>query len=142
MLQANSNGFRLDGKLAVVTGGGSGIGLAVAHTFSQHGSRVRVLDINWQSAETVAQEIVAAGGDAKAYLCDVAQQENVTAVLNGIFQEAPIDILVNNAGISHVGNLESTSEHDLDKLFCVNVKGMYNCMYAAISHMKANGGGV
>jgi len=138
----NSNGFRLDGKLAIVTGGGSGIGRAIAQIFSRHGASVRVLDINHEAAEAVAQEIAATGGNAKAYLCDVAQQENVKAVLGKIVQNARIDILVNNAGISHVGNLESTTQHDFDKLFCVNVKGMYNCMYAIVGHMKANGGGV
>lgn len=142
MLTANSNGFRLDGKIAVITGGGSGIGLAVAHSFSRHGACVRVLDVNQNAAEAVAQEIVAGGGNAKSYFCDVAQQEKVKGVLNKIFQEDRIDILVNNAGISHVGDLESTSEDDFDKLFCVNVKGMYNCMYATIAHMKTNGGGV
>jgi 2-keto-3-deoxy-L-fuconate dehydrogenase len=141
-LKANSNGFRLDGKTAVVTGGGSGIGRAVAEIFSRHGACVRILDMNLEAAETVAQEIVAAGGKAKAYLCDVAQQENVKAVLNTIFQDGRIDILVNNAGISHVGNLEGTSEQDFDKLFRINVKGMYNCMYATVAHMKTNGGGV
>jgi 2-keto-3-deoxy-L-fuconate dehydrogenase len=141
-LKANSNGFRLDGKTAVVTGGGSGIGRAVAEIFSRHGACVRILDMNLEAAETVAQEIVAAGGKAKAYLCDVAQQENVKAVLNTIFQDGRLDILVNNAGISHVGNLEGTSEQDFDKLFRINVKGMYNCMYATVAHMKTNGGGV
>jgi 2-keto-3-deoxy-L-fuconate dehydrogenase len=103
---------------------------------------VRVLDSNQDAAETVVQEIAAAGGNATAYVCDVSQQEDVQAVLNEIVQNARIDILVNNAGISHVGNLENTLERDFDKLFAVNVKGMYNCMYATVAHMKANGGGV
>jgi 2-keto-3-deoxy-L-fuconate dehydrogenase len=138
----NSNSFRLGGKLAVVTGGGSGIGRAIAQIFSRHGASVSVLDSNQEAAETVAQEIAASGGNAKAYVCDVSQQEDVQAVLNEIVQNARIDILVNNAGISHVGNLENTLERDFDKLFAVNVKGMYNCMYATVAHMKANGGGV
>jgi 2-keto-3-deoxy-L-fuconate dehydrogenase len=141
-LKADSSSFRLDGKSVLVTGGGSGIGRAVAEIFSRHGACVRILDMNQEAAETVAQEIVSAGGNAKAYLCDVAQQENVKAVLNTIFQDGRIDILVNNAGISHVGNLEGTSEQDFDKLFSVNVKGMYNCMYATVAHMKTNAGGV
>ena len=72
----------------------------------------------------------------------MSRQDNVKAVFNSIFQEGPIHVLVNNAGISHVGNLEGTSEHDFDNIFCVNVKGMYNCMYALIAHMKDHGGGI
>jgi NAD(P)-dependent dehydrogenase (short-subunit alcohol dehydrogenase family) len=128
--------------MAVVTGGGSGIGRAVAENFASHGACVRVLDIDEAAATAVTDSIVAAGGNAKAYVCDVAQQDDVDKVFQKIFDQGHIDILVNNAGISHVGNLEGTSEHDFDKIFCVNVKGMYNCMHASISHMKSNGGGV
>ena len=141
-LKGNSNSFSLKGKLAVVTGGASGIGRAVAQRFASNGACVRVLDIDEEAAQMVAGEIVAAGGNAKAYGCDVSQQDNVKAVLARIFQEGRTHILVNNAGISHVGSLEGTSEEDFDKLFRVNVKGMYNCMYATVVHMKANGGGI
>jgi 2-keto-3-deoxy-L-fuconate dehydrogenase len=125
-----------------VTGGASGIGRAVAQRFASSGACVRVLDIDESAAQTLAREIVAAGGNAKAYGCDVSQQDNVKAVFNQIFQDGHMHVLVNNAGISHIGNLESTSERDFDKIFCVNVKGMYNCMNATVSHMKANGGGI
>jgi 2-keto-3-deoxy-L-fuconate dehydrogenase len=101
-----------------------------------------VLDIDEEAAKIVAGQIVSSGGNARAYSCDVSQQERVQEVFNKVFQEERVHILVNNAGISHVGNLEGTSEHDFDKIFCVNVKGMYNCMYASVGHMKANGGGV
>ena len=141
-LKGNSNTFRLDGKLAVVTGGASGIGRAVAQRFASSGACVRVLDIDENAAQTVVDEIAAAGGDAKAYRCDVSQRDNVEVVFNKISEEGHLYILVNNAGISHVGNLEGTSEQEFDKVFCVNVKGMYNCMYASVAHMKANGGGI
>ena len=101
-----------------------------------------MLDIDEDAAKTVASEIVSSGGTAKAYRCDVSRQDDVEAVFSVISQEAHIDILVNNAGISHVGNLEGTSEQEFDKVFCVNVKGMYNCMHASVVHMKANGGGI
>ena len=141
-LKGNSNTFRLDGKLAVVTGGASGIGRAVAQRFASSGACVRVLDIDEDAAQVVVDEIAAAGGNAKAYSCDVSQRDNVETVFNKISEEGHIYILVNNAGISHVGNLEGTSEQEFDKVFCVNVKGMYNCMYASVAHMKANGGGI
>jgi 2-keto-3-deoxy-L-fuconate dehydrogenase len=141
-LKGNSHSFRLDGKLAVITGGASGIGRAVAQRFAGSGACVRVLDVDEDAAQVVANEIVSGGGNAKAYGCDVSQQQSVNSTFNKIFQEGHVHILVNNAGISHVGNLESTSEHDFDKIFCVNVKGMYNCMYASVAHMKENGGGI
>jgi 2-keto-3-deoxy-L-fuconate dehydrogenase len=142
VLKGNSNTFRLDGKLAVVTGGASGIGRAVAQRFASSGACVRVLDIDENAAQTVVDEIGAAGGNAKAYSCDVSQRDNVEVVFNKISEETDIHILVNNAGISHVGSLEATSEEEFDKVFSVNVKGMYNCMYASVAYMKANGGGI
>jgi 2-keto-3-deoxy-L-fuconate dehydrogenase len=141
-LKGNSNTFRLDGKLALVTGGASGIGRAVAQRFASCGACVRVLDIDEDAAQVVVDEITAAGGNAKAYSCDVSQRDNVETVFNKISEEGNIYILVNNAGISHVGNLEGTPEQEFDKVFCVNVKGMYNCMYASVARMKANGGGI
>jgi len=141
-LKANSNSFRLDGKLAVVTGAGSGIGRAVALRFANSGACVCVLDIDEKAAQNVASDISAAGGDAKAHACDVSRQLLVNATFAAIAKENPIDILVNNAGISHVGNLEGASEEEFDKVFSVNVKGIYNCMLAAVPHMKANGGGI
>jgi 2-keto-3-deoxy-L-fuconate dehydrogenase len=141
-LKGNSHSFRLDGKLAVVTGGASGIGRAVAQRFAGNGACVRVLDIDESSARKVASEIASSGGNAKAYGCDVAQYDSVESAFKEVFREGQVHILVNNAGISHVGNLEDTRESDFDKVFCVNVKGMYNCMHASLAHMKANGGGI
>jgi NAD(P)-dependent dehydrogenase (short-subunit alcohol dehydrogenase family) len=101
-----------------------------------------VLDIDEDAARKVASEIASSGGNAKAYRCDVSQRDSVRSAFNEVFQEGRVHILVNNAGISHVGNLEGTSEADFDRVFSVNVKGMYNCMQACAAHMKANGGGI
>jgi 2-keto-3-deoxy-L-fuconate dehydrogenase len=126
----------------VVTGGGSGIGRAVAQRFANSGAFVRVLDIDQDAAKTVASEIVSSGGNATAYSCDVSQHDSVKAAFRKVFQEGRVHILVNNAGISHVGKLESTLEPDFDRVFSVNVKGIYMCMHASVAHMKANGGGI
>ena len=141
-MTGNSHSFRLDGKLAVITGAASGIGRAVALRFATSGACVRLLDIDQSAAQTVASEILAAGGNAKAYGCDVSQKQHVSTTFSTMLEEGNLHILVNNAGISHVGNLEGTSEQEFDKVFSVNVKGMYNCMCASVSHMKANGGGI
>ena len=140
-MTGNSHSFRLDGKLAVVTGAASGIGRAVAQQFAASGACVRLLDIDEKAAQAVTSEILAAGGNAKAHGCDVSEKRHVNTAFGKILEEGPIHILVNNAGISHVGNLEATSEQEFDKVFSVNVKGMYNCMRATVSHMKSNGGG-
>jgi 2-keto-3-deoxy-L-fuconate dehydrogenase len=138
--------FRLDGKSAIVTGAASGIGLAIARRFALQGASVYLVDIDHQAAEAAAEQIVDAGGNAKAklgaYGCDVSQQQQVSSVFANIFAHRRIDILINNAGIAHVGKLENTREQDFDQVFRVNVKGFYNCMLATVEHMKAQGGGV
>ena len=134
--------FRLDGKVAVVTGGASGIGRAIVQKFARSGACVRILDIDLKQAEAVALDVVNAGGNASAFQCDVTSRENVKAIFDQLFRKESVHILVNNAGISHVGSLETTMERDFDKLFEVNVKGFFNCMQATIGHMKENGGGV
>ncbi len=132
----NSNGFRLDGKAAIVTGGASGIGRAIAHRFAMSGACVHVLDIDASELENSAQEISDAGGTARAYACDVSRQDEVDVVLQRIVEHERVHILVNNAAIAHIGKLENTSEEDFDKVFNVNVKGFYNCMLASVEHMK------
>jgi 2-keto-3-deoxy-L-fuconate dehydrogenase len=132
--------FRLDNKVAVVTGGASGIGRAIAERFASSGACVRILDRNAQHAEEVAREIASRNQSAQSFVCDVSDQQSVKAIFHELLQEGPIQILVNNAGISHIGSLEKTSESDFDRIFRVNVRGMYNCMLACIEGMKSTGG--
>jgi NAD(P)-dependent dehydrogenase (short-subunit alcohol dehydrogenase family) len=128
--------------LAVITGAGSGIGLAIAKRFARSGACVRLLDIDQTAAEAVAHDIVQNGGNAKAMPCDVSDSASVGTTFGKVFQEGRMHILVNNAGISHVGSLESTTEQDFERVYTVNVRGMYHCMRASVNHLKAEGGGV
>lgn len=133
--------FRLDNKTAIVTGGGSGIGKAIAEMFAQQGAFVFILDMDEQGAGNVMQGIADKGGRAAFKKCDVSKQETVQEVIGAIAAAAgAINILVNNAGISHIGTAESTSEADFDRLISVNVKGVYNTLHSILPHMKNSGG--
>jgi NAD(P)-dependent dehydrogenase (short-subunit alcohol dehydrogenase family) len=139
---AAAQDFRLDGRVAVVTGGGSGIGQAIALKFAAHGATIRVLDVNESAAAATCQRIASSGGSATAHFCDVTSQQDVRATFDELFLRDRIFILINNAGISHIGTVESTTEEDFDRVVRVNVKGFYNCMHAVVGHMKTSGGGV
>ena len=128
--------------MAVITGAGSGIGRAIAHKFAASGASVCLLDIDRTHTETVAAEITKAGGIASAYECDVSDRVSIGSTFHTISQHGRVHILVNNAGVSHIGTVESTTEHDFDSVFRVNVKGYFNCINAVIGTMKSGGGGV
>jgi NAD(P)-dependent dehydrogenase (short-subunit alcohol dehydrogenase family) len=135
--------FRLDGKVAVVTGAGSGIGAAIATLFGRQGAHVVALDLDSEAADEIARTIRAEGGQADARACDVGEAASVREVFARIAeQRSKLDILVNNAGIAHVGSALTTSEVDFDRVFRVNVKGVYLCAQAALERMLAQGGGV
>ncbi len=132
----------MKGKTAVVTGGASGIGRAIALRLGSLGARVRLLDTNIEAARLVATEVEQAGGDALALQCDIADAESVAKTFEALFLQGRLDMLVNSAGISHIGNLTNTTEQDFDRVYRVNVKGTYLCMQACVPHMVENGGGV
>jgi NAD(P)-dependent dehydrogenase (short-subunit alcohol dehydrogenase family) len=128
--------FNLEGKYVVVTGAGSGIGKAVAILLARQGATVYVADINEEQANETAKAI---GSKAKTAIVDLSNQEKTNAVFAAI---PKLDILVNSAGVSHIGTAESTEEADLDRLYNVNIKGVYNCIHAAIPLLRKNGSGV
>lgn len=135
--------FNLKDKVSIITGGGSGIGRAIAQVFAQQGSIVCILDLKVNTAEEVASSLTNQNLRAFAYECNVSLQADVKYVVDSINNKfGKIDILVNCAGIAHIGNLETTRETDFDRLFQVNVKGVYNCMQASIAYMKEKTQGV
>ncbi len=131
--------FRLDQKNAMITGGGSGIGRAISLLFAKQGAHVHVLELDAANANDTIREIQADGGRATAHIGNVANQKEIVSIFSSI---DGLDILVNNAGIAHVGTADNTSEEDFDRVINVNVKGVYNCTYAAIPLFKKVGAGV
>jgi len=125
-----------------VTGGGSGIGRAIATKFAEHGAAIHILDVDEEGAAATCELISSAGGTAWAHLCDVTNQAEVKSRFEELFRQHRVHILVNNAGVSHIGTVESTSEEDFDRVVRVNIKGFYNCMHAVVGQMKSCGGGV
>lgn len=123
---------RLEGKIAVVTGGSSGIGLAIVEQFSANGATVYVLDLH----------PCAAVAPAASHRVDVSQAAEVERAIGDVLAYGAVDILVNCAGVSHIGTLEETTAADFDRLFEVNVKGAFYCIKAVIGAMKARRAGV
>ena len=135
------NKFTLQSKTAIITGGGSGIGESIAQTFANQDAKVYIIDQNLSAANKIAEKINKKGLSAKAYKCDVSNNKNVNKVINEISKTSAVDILINNAGIAHVGNIEVCEEKDLDRLYEVNIKGVYNCTRAIIPFMVKNKSG-
>jgi 2-keto-3-deoxy-L-fuconate dehydrogenase len=130
--------FSLANKKAVITGAGSGIGKAIALLFAKQGAEVFIVELNKEAALQVNGEIAAAGGKSMIYERDITSQAGVQEMFNKI---GNIHILVNNAGIAHIGKADTTSEEDFDRIMNVNVKGVYNCLLAAIPQLRVSGGG-
>jgi len=134
--------FELTDKVAVITGGGSGIGEAIAKTFAKNGATVHILELNASNGEKVVESIKASGGKAFSHGCNVADNESVKSVFAQIEAlSGKINITVNNAGIAHIGNVENTTAEDLDKIYAVNIKGVFNCSQQSVIQMKKQGKG-
>ncbi len=130
--------FRLDTKVALVTGSGSGIGKEIATLYAQQGASVIVADINQAAAEQVSAEITTQGHKARALKLDVSDEEQVRAAMTAVRQEqGRLDILVNNAGVSHVGSILETSLEDWERVMTVNARGVFLCSKYALVEMLA-----
>jgi 2-keto-3-deoxy-L-fuconate dehydrogenase len=133
--------FSLKNKTAIVTGGGSGIGKAIAELFAKCGAHVFIFDLNEQACTETASALVRAGSKASAMTCDVTNEKSVMSAFEKVVaQQTKIDILVNSAGIAQIGNIENTSTDDLDKIYNINIKGTFHCMKYAVATMKQSGG--
>jgi 2-keto-3-deoxy-L-fuconate dehydrogenase len=137
-----SDMYSLKDKSAIITGGGSGIGKAICMMFAKQGASVYLLDIDEMGSRETVEQIRKESGIVEFFHCAVDQESSVQNVVQKIVSKQIPDILVNNAGIAHIGNAENTSVADFEKLFSVNVKGVYHMVKACIPHMKARGGSI
>ncbi len=122
--------FDLSGKKAVVTGGSSGIGKAIVEALSEQGAKIFIIDLNENPDYSKA--------GITTIITDITQTDKLNEAINTLPDS--IDILVNNAGVGFVGNIEKTEEEDFDRLYRVNVKGVFNCVKALLPRMKKKGG--
>ncbi len=129
---------RLTGKHALVTGGGSGIGRAISLRLAAEGAQVIILELRAESGEQVAAEIRAAGGSARVIAADVGDTGSMRSAFAPIER---LDILVNNAGIAHVGDVLGTTPEDLDRIYRVNVRGVYHGLHFGVAKMLEGKGG-
>lgn len=129
---------KFSNKTVVITGAGSGIGRAIALRMAAAGACLVILELSEESAEETRLQIAAAGGDVRVVPCDVSQTESVRSAFAGLSR---VDVLVNNAGIAHIGNAEQTAPADMDKIYSVNVKGVYHCLHFALPFMVNQGCG-
>lgn len=125
-------------KNVIVTGGGSGIGRAICQRSAEDGNHVVILDLDEGAGTETVGLIKEAGGSAKCVACDVSSTESVQEVFAGILR---IDALVNCAGIASIGKAADTTPEEMDRIYGVNVKGIYHCIHFAIPKMIESGGG-
>lgn len=130
-------------KVCVVTGGGSGIGRSICLSLAKLNHKVIVIDLTVEAATNTVDEIISSGGLAEAIELDVSNHSHAVKAFNHIkHNNGRIDVLINNAGVGSVGNLELTTEEELDRVYRVNVKGVYNCSFAVVPHMKERKNGL
>lgn len=135
--------MRLQDKVAIITGGASGIGLATAIKFAQEGAFVAIGDLNQEAIDAAIKEVEAVGGQAVGYILDVTKTDQIAAMRDALLADkGRIDILVNNAGIVLDAQLIKMTEDQFDKVIDINLKGSYNMARALVDTMVAQGYGV
>jgi 3-oxoacyl-[acyl-carrier protein] reductase len=133
--------MRLEGKTALVTGAGSGIGKCIAETYAREGARIAVVDLDLDAAKQVARGI---GNNAIALRCDVSKKSDINAAVEETLAAfGALDILVNNAGATHINKpMLEIGEDEFDRIYAVNVKGVFLGCQAVVPHFRKAGGGV
>ena len=136
--------MKLAGKVAIVTGAGSGIGQAIAEVFAKEGAKVAVLDRDQSSGQATVQKIAAAGGEAMLCHADVSKSAEVQRAIRSILEKyRRLDVLVNNAAVQTLAKLVDTSEEDWDRIHNINLKGVFlGCKYAIPAMLKGGGGSI
>lgn len=134
--------MRLDGRVAIVTGGGGGIGKATCIAFAQEGADIVIPEVNITNAESVSKEITTLGRRCVVIETDVASGDSVSSMVHKTLDEfGRIDILVNNAGIFSYTRIDECTEAEWDRMMAVNLKGPFLCSQAVMETMKAQGFG-
>ena len=135
--------MRLQNKVAIITGGASGIGLATAIKFAQEGAFVAIADLNQNAIDAAIKEVENVGGQAVGFIVDVTKNDQIVAMRDALLeQKGRIDVLVNNAGIVLDAQLIKMTEDQFDKVIDINLKGSYNMARALVDTMVAQGSGV
>jgi 3-oxoacyl-[acyl-carrier protein] reductase len=135
--------MRLSGKVAIITGAGSGIGQATAVKFGKEGAKVVSCDINADRAQETAQLVTADGGEAMGYQMDVRDKESIARVVEAVIAKyGRVDCLVNNAGIVQDATIKNMTDEQFDSVIDINLKGVYNCTKAVVDVMIKQNSGV
>ncbi len=134
---------KLDDKIAIVTGGGKGIGRAISLRFASEGAKVAIWEKDFDAADETSKQISESGGMAISIECEISDKNSVSNALKETVDALGKPThLVNNAGIAHVGTATTTTEEDFDRVMNVNTKGLFLCLQAVLPVLVDNGGGV
>jgi NAD(P)-dependent dehydrogenase (short-subunit alcohol dehydrogenase family) len=134
---------KLYNQVAIVTGGGKGIGKAISERFAKEGAKVAIWEADQSAAEETVQEIIKSGNSAQSFPCDITQEESILDALSSVSEQmGKPEILINNAGIANVGTATTTSVEDYDKVMEVNAKGMFLCLKHVLPIMQKEKSGV